>query len=255
MLLLPLMMVVPDRAMALDCDARTVCETVGATGMIFTATVSSVRSEYGILRYSTARVNHVYKGKPGEEVVLFQDGMWGGPAFAVGQEYLFYGQGMASGQVYISGCSRSMPLEEAKSEDLPFLERYSRGKARTGISGTVRVDDDDAPVRGVRIVVTGSAAVSGIRHTYFLKTDANGRYSLPDIPAGNYMIAAKRNGFKTLQQDDGAQIHVDPGGCAVQNVRMETKDSTLAQRPNAVIIEVTQASPMAASQSIFPFQQ
>jgi hypothetical protein len=243
------MMVVPDRAMASDCDARTVCETVGATGMIFTATVAAVRSEFGILRYSTARVHQVYKGKPAPEVILFQDGMWGGPAFTVGREYLFYGQPMANGQIYVNACSRSMTVEEAAAEDLPFLERYSRGKARTGISGTVRVDDDDAPVRGVRIVV------SGAKHKYYLKTDANGRYSLPDIPAGNYMIAAKRNGFKVLEGDDSAQVHVDPGGCAVQNVRMEAKDSTLAQKPNAVIIEVTQAGPAAAGQSIFPGAQ
>jgi Carboxypeptidase regulatory-like domain/TonB-dependent Receptor Plug Domain len=65
------------------------------------------------------------------------------------------------------------------------------------LAGTV-VDQSGAMVAGTTITVT-NAETNVVRTT---ETDANGRYSVPALPPGKYIVVASRAGFSTQKRED-----------------------------------------------------
>lgn len=88
------------------------------------------------------------------------------------------------------------------------------GQFGTGeISGTV-TDPSGAPLAGVAVKVTNQA--TGAVKT--LLTDAEGRYTALDLPAGQYTIEVRREGFKTYSRSD---INLVTGARLAQNLSLE----------------------------------
>jgi hypothetical protein len=89
------------------------------------------------------------------------------------------------------------------------------------LSGTV-VDASQAAIPNVRVTLTNAA--TGVARA--ATTDASGLFTLPDLPPGNYEMAAAATGFTTQVRTD---ITVDLGAKMVLNVVMQPGD------PNQVV--------------------
>ena len=72
-----------------------------------------------------------------------------------------------------------------------------RGQADEGaIEGTV-MDNAKAPISGARVVIVRRATNDEV----VVSTSASGQYSVANLPAGAYRIAAEKDGFPRVEYD------------------------------------------------------
>jgi len=187
---------------------------------VFLGTVLAIDGE-GI-KTAKMRVDQSFKDPLPSEVELFDTGMCDGPHLTVGHQYLMYTNRMPDGAIPARGCTRSRAVEAA-SEDLQFLRSYLAGETMTKIYGRVRYrpdkpDEGGLGTAGRTPMKDVTVNVSGAGRSFQAKTDANGRYSVSGLPAGQYEIDAELPGYRT----NGAigELQLAPGGCAVADVLM-----------------------------------
>ncbi len=92
--------------------------------------------------------------------------------------------------------------------------RDQRPVAKTGtatIRGRVLAGDTGRPLRRVRITVSAPELAGNNRTA---STDADGRYELTELPAGQYTVTVNRSGYLTLRYgqrrplEQGKPLHV-----------------------------------------------
>ena len=75
------------------------------------------------------------------------------------------------------------------------------GQATGTIVGTV-ADESGAVIPNVTVTITNKA--TGISRT--ATTNAEGYFSAPALPAGDYQVKAEASGFRTLERDATLQV-------------------------------------------------
>lgn len=196
------------------------CEAFSQTPLVFLGTVTeALATQNGRVVRGRMRIDHAYKGVPGESVVLFDDGMCDGPALEVGEQYLMYTRRVGNGDVPSRGCSRSRHVKFA-DEDLKFLNGFPGERPVSRIFGrvVVRTDDyrgDDQPLAGAHVEISGSGG------THDTMTDGDGRYWFENLQPAAYTIAATSNGFRMMLFGmEKPSANVEPRGCAAVNMVM-----------------------------------
>ena len=92
-----------------------------------------------------------------------------------------------------------------------FLFSPSASAQETGsITGTVADAETGQTIPGVNVVLVGENLGSA--------TDVDGRYTIPDVPAGTYTLSASFVGYETAE----AEITVAAGETLTQDVQLET---------------------------------
>jgi hypothetical protein len=108
-------------------------------------------------------------------------------------------------------CSGTRDAASAR-EDIEWLREWRAGRTRTRISGTVVDSFFEEPLRDVAIIANSGAK------GYATKTDAEGKWSFDNVPAGRYQLTAElanyRAGFTDL-------IEVKARTCATSRLWME----------------------------------
>lgn len=159
----------------------------------------SLRAQIGVTGISTVRgeVRDI-DGQPIAEVQVLALSV--GLAARTGEDGRFQIEGLPFGEERLLFRRVGFnPLEtavvvDAKSADVVVRMRpialvlkpvVVRGR-RSGVFGTV-TDIADRPVADVEVTVLGGAGAT--------RTDSVGRFSLPSVPAGTYMMTVRRRGF------------------------------------------------------------
>jgi len=189
---------------------------------VFIGTVSAVIAERPF-KQVRMQVDQVFKGNIPNEIEMFDSGMCDGPNLQIGRRYLMYTSPLPSGSIPSRGCTRSRAIESA-DQDIQFLKTYVDGKTTTHLSGTVRFrpeEPDDSrlgerertPMKNVHVNLRMG------NQEYDTSTDASGRYSVSNLPPGQYEIRAELSGYRTNWAPDA--ITVASKGCAVADVLMK----------------------------------
>src|SRR5690349_1987125 len=153
------------------------------------------------VKSTTMVVEKVFKGKlkVRDEIVFGQGGgadcIWTFDEESVGHQFLFYlsrPEKLATrdylpskekGLWFAFGCGRSRGLGGA-TEDLLYLEKLSKVRGKTRISGTIgggfAYPDIDVDGKKIKII--------GPKKTYEIRTDENGVFEIYDLPPGKYFI-------------------------------------------------------------------
>jgi hypothetical protein len=133
--------------------------------------------------------------------IVIETGLGGGDCgyrFESGVEYIVYAYADRKGGLATGICSPTRPVERA-SGDLKYFNQLA--DARPG--GELRVTVFD-PHKSVQRTLSGLAGahieISGNDVQRSAKTDASGRVRFPDLPAGEYKVAATLPGY-TLQTE------------------------------------------------------
>ncbi len=164
---------------------------------------------YGVdgIKQSKLTVEKVFKGnlKVGQELIFTQGGgtdcVWTFFEARVGTEYLFFLGKQPSKNALWEGyiCSRSNSVKGA-AEDLMYLEKMSKVKGKTRLSGTVAQEDEPAlegETGSYKRLAGMTITISGNGKKIELKTDENGIYEIYDLPVGKYKVTPEKiSGYK-----------------------------------------------------------
>jgi hypothetical protein len=164
------------------------------------------------------RIDHAYKGVSEPELILFDDGMCGGPDLQVGEQYLMYTRRFGEGDVPSRGCTRSRHVKFAE-EDFKYLEGFKEAAPTAIVFGRV-VTWPDGP--GDNLPVPGAVVkLQGPKEALTTAADNDGRYSFDSLKAGKYSVSASQSGFRScpLYQDLNSAA-VEARGCAVIDVTL-----------------------------------
>jgi len=158
----------------------------------------------------TFTITEAFRGAPGKEVDIFtNDGAYA-YEFENDGVYLVYAteNPKGSGKLYTSGCSRTQKYSES-SPDIAYAKSLASATPGGVIFGSVIHDRDDRDSRGplanVRVIVTGKDK------QVEAKTDDEGRYKTPSLPAGEYTVRAEPpQGMSEVER----KVTVADRGCA-----------------------------------------
>lgn len=210
-----------------DADANHACFAFADSDAIFLGRVSEIeeiwrpegegrRSDEPAWPERRVRfvIEEVFRGVDGTEVEV-TTGMGGGDCgygFEVGESYLVYAYGAASGRPATGICTRTAPASAAAS-DLAYLRARAAGEPVPGLVGrVVRVElpsPEDYPERrgiaGVRIAVAGPGG-----EDHRAVTDADGRFEVAGRLEGEYLLSARLDDGRELAEK---RAEVPPRGC------------------------------------------
>jgi hypothetical protein len=194
---------------------------------------------YGIdgIKQSRLTVEKVFKGnlKVGQELIFSQGGgadcVWTFDEDIIGFEFLFFLGNKTNENNLWKGyvCSRSNTLKDAAA-DLMYLEKMSKVKGKTRLSGTVSQEDKPAVEgeKGSYNHLTGrTVTISGNGKNIKLKTDDNGVYEIYDLPVGKYKVTPEKIiGYKF--DDDGkdsVQVEIESESLTEQDFEFTIDNS------------------------------
>ena len=209
------------RALACSCaPPPPPCQAVGQTQLVFLGTVTEVNAQTGSSKTARMNVDRVFKGDLKKTIELYDNGMCDGPNLQVGKQYLMYTWGSPNGPLPARGCTRSRGVEDA-DEDLEYLKQYAAGNVTTHIDGTVRYRPDDpddrdeerTPMKDVRVTLSGDGK------QFHATTTSAGRYSVSNLPPGEYTIDADLSGYRLDWAPDSVTLAAN--GCAAANLLMK----------------------------------
>lgn len=204
------------------------CQAAWSADAVFSGTVRSIDPVNGpdadgssltthIVRFDVPRV---FRGiASGPVSVETSDRHTCSYRFEKGQAYLVYATRTASGALTASICSRTRPLEAA-AEDLAYLSAIpaagSGGRVFGRIVETGRHPADPfavdyGPMEGMSVTVRGEpGARVGL-------TDADGRFEIAGLPAGQYVVSTvSPPGFRPDKPERDIEIR-DVRACAEVN--------------------------------------
>jgi hypothetical protein len=114
-------------------------------------------------------------------------------------------------------CSPPTPPPAGPKSYLPLLLVRSAPLPSTGtVAGTVRQASNSQPIAGAQVCVLSSSQCA--------TTNAQGTYSIANVPAGNQTVRATAAGYTTLQQ----AVTVPAGGTATANFSLVATPPTWA---------------------------
>lgn len=182
---------------ACSCAAKqTVLDEFDSAQNVFVAKVLSI--EKGGAKTA---IEKVFKGefKTDEEIFLYSD--FSGCSWSLGEKYVGERLLIYNNDKYpfLNGCGRSTLLEDA-ADDLLYLEKLSKVRGKTRISGKLKFSRDSPLEDGETInkVLDGvKVLIVGKNRTYETKTDKNGIYEIYDLPFGEYVIKPQVPKFMT----------------------------------------------------------
>ncbi|HZU26634.1 MAG TPA: carboxypeptidase regulatory-like domain-containing protein [Bryobacteraceae bacterium] len=208
---------------ALACECGPLpppCEAYGKSDIVFIGAITEAleTGRWGVTR-ARMSIDHAYKGLSGKEVILFDDGMCGGPVLQVGQQYLMYTYRFPDGDIAASGCRRSRNVKDAK-EDLEYLNSLKEAAQTGTIYGQVinrMGDGNEKPLADAVVHLNGNAVNE--RTT----TNGEGRYSFKGLSPGPYQLTVEYPGLRAISfsDDQVPDANVAARGCAVVDLMMQ----------------------------------
>ncbi|MBL0210828.1 MAG: TonB-dependent receptor [Holophagaceae bacterium] len=97
----------------------------------------------------------------------------------------------------------------------------AQGTTTSALSGTV-LDQTGKPLQGVVVRVTSDSLIGGARSTV---TSENGRYRIPTLPPGRYLIVVEAKGFPARKTSEVAEL----GKTTVVDFRLAPEASTVVE--------------------------
>jgi hypothetical protein len=196
-----LVLAASNSAHACNCPRQSsVCEASASAEAIFVGTVHKVellkskkgdsQSEEIAGQLAHIRVENVFKGKIGPEIVIHSGITSCDLFYQIGEPWIFYASYDKENRTWSAGsmCGRSMPTKYA-ANDLLYLRRLPDSGQQTRISGVVAYLKSDpekvttsTPIKGVRLKIIGE------QRTAEVYTDRNGIYEIYGLPPGEYLI-------------------------------------------------------------------
>lgn len=140
-------------------------------------------------------------------------------AVSVGGYRTVEGGRRPAGPIVVTGVCSGSRLVEHAVEDISFARRYRGGRGEGRVFGSVRIHADEwywseryPPLAGavVRMVGPGGVRVA--------TTDQSGRYEIPNVEAGKYVLRAESDGFNSGRP--AYEVEVPARGCGVANIGM-----------------------------------
>ena len=194
------------------------CQAIGHSELVFIGTVTQLESPVHGFKTASMTIDRAFKGQLKETESLFDDGMCDGPHLEVGKQYLMYTRRSSGGSIPARGCTRSRSIEYA-DEDLAYLKQYSSGKVSTNVSGTVQFrPDQDQAVAGLTPLKDVLIRLVRGEKRFETTTNSLGKYSVSDLPVGNYSIEADLSGYRGWWPQ--GKVSIQPKGCAVADILM-----------------------------------
>jgi hypothetical protein len=161
----------------------------------------------------TFTITEAFRGVSGKEVDIFtNESSSCGYGFKNGGIYIVYANEYpkGSGKLNTNICSRTQKYSES-SPDIAFVKSLARATPGAVIFGVVTHDREGAdhdswvPLANVRVIVTGKDKQVDVR------TDDEGRYKTPSLPAGEYTVRAEPPQGMSEQE---RKVTVVDRGCA-----------------------------------------
>src|ERR1019366_7683668 len=112
---------------------------------------------------------------------------------------------------------------------LLFVAGLFAQETTAGLQGTVK-DPSGAVVPGAKIVLSSSNLVGG-KET---NSDSNGYYHFSNLPPGNYVITATKEGFVTLKRE----------GVTLEVGHLPNLDLPMQVGGTGTVVEVTEEAPL-----------
>lgn len=108
-----------------------------------------------------------------------------------------------------------------KTSNRDFFDGYKQsreiidlGKTTAKVRGTV-LDENDAPVKGVKFVISETGTGNIIGET---QTDVKGKYGITKLPVGNFDFEWSKSGYKTVTEEN---VHISAGKDLRRKIVME----------------------------------
>jgi len=194
---------------------------------------------YGGIKQSKLTVEKVFKGnlKVGQELIFTQGGgdcVWTFNEKIIGMDFLFFLGKKPNDNLWAAFvCSRSNSVKSA-ADDLMYLEKMSKVKGKTRLSGTIMQVDEPAVageegsykrLAGIKVTIVGNGK------KIELKTDENGVYEIYDLPVGKYKVTTEKiNGYKSNNSDgykstDWEEVEIEAESLSEQDFRFTIDNS------------------------------
>jgi len=219
------------RAYACSCAGeRAPCQEYWETSAVFigtvinSRTVTSKEGEYDRqMRSVRISIDESFRGIEGAEAEILT-GLGGGDCgfgFRQAQQYIVYAHRSETDQkLYTSICARTRLISEA-DQDLAYIRGLSKAKRGGTITGEVVKYVRNAegglanqPLTEIKVTIEGEKK-------YETVTDANGKYSIDGIAAGEYTVsAAAPQGLASRGED--RKVKVADRGCAEVSIWLES---------------------------------
>lgn len=186
--------------------------------------------DYGI-KQSILVVEKVFKGnlKVGQELTFAQGQCcicgWTFNENSVGKEFLFYlpEKPGEDNRWYVSICSRSRLIENA-SADLLYLEKVSKVKGKTRLSGSLykSIENPNNEFRySFENIANHRLWITGKGKNIELITDENGVYEVYDLLPGKYTITPEKIDGFTFWNFPSVEVEIKPKGQIEKNISFE----------------------------------
>jgi hypothetical protein len=231
------------RAFAQDCAGPPdrVCELANSDDEIFTGRVLSKMDENGNIR---VQVLHLYRGTASGKISVAVSPIQ--QKFEEGETYLFYTARDASTSDSLrenEPCA-TKPASFAEPDELAFLSSLAGGPHTGSIFGSLaRTENfvDKTPLPGITIDFKNELK------SYSVTTDAQGKFEIPELPAGVYHLSVGLP--KTLRLFEGEDLTVYPHGCMPEDLLALNNASISGQitLPPGIKVEGTQVTALNLS--------
>jgi Carboxypeptidase regulatory-like domain/CarboxypepD_reg-like domain len=127
----------------------------------------------------------------GRKTTTGSDGRFQLDSFPLGEErFLFRRLGFNPVEVTVVVNTEDREIDVRMTPRAQELKPVVVRGRRSGVLGTVR-DANDRPITGAEITVLGGASAT--------QTDSLGRFSLPTVPAGTFMLMVRKRGYFALR--------------------------------------------------------
>lgn len=231
------------RAFAQECvgPPDRICQLADSDDEIFTGRVLSKMDEKGNIQ---VQVLHLYRGEASGQIPIAVSPIY--QKFREGETYLFFtGRDPTDpGSPRINEQCATEPLSVIEPDELAFLSSLRGGQSTGSIFGELAQTENFynmTPLPGITIDFKNQLK------NYSVITDAQGKFEIPEMPAGVYHVAVALP--ETLRLWDPEDLTVYPYGC-MPAVLYAVNNATISGRitlPQGVTVEGTQVTAMNLS--------
>jgi len=215
--LLSLALCLPRPLPATTCIVPPPCGRIHQDAILFVGTVLDSGTPEGKNRVVRVKVDEAFIGVPAgtKEVTVVSEGDW----LIRGRGYLMDIYRGEDGRYYpaMCGATEEIPLRY-NPELLDYLRLYAKGQAKTSL--TVSVRDENRPLAGARVTVTGPEGT--------LKdiTGPEGFAKFENVAPGKYTVAATRVHYKATEEGSfNLEPNVVPGSCPTSSIALQSEAS------------------------------
>ncbi len=205
---------------------------------VFVGSISSISPAANDEKKLEIHPEEIFYGNPKASLTIFTSQALCLPKLAVGDRWLFYLREEKNKPIILDYYGNdSVPVADGK-EQIETLRRLKTLRDRGIVRGEVRREESGINVHHVQGAIV--IARGGPRQLqYVTRTNADGRYQFPPLPAGAYTLSVRPIGSF---RPDGGSVELSPHGCW---------DLLLTQHPHARIagyVRYRDGSPVKAAQ-------